>query len=204
MEVAIIALSVGLILAPVWQSLPSGAALGRILAFTLINLVMSFILIIRQLRNAPFNINKTYWRYALTYAVPILPHVVANVALTQFDRVMIDAYIGRSEAGIYSFAYQLGSITTMVWLAINTAWTPWFYRRMEIGDVSAIRLRARQYLWLFTALTVGLILVVQPLVQLFAPPQYQAATGLIPIILGGGYFQMLYSFAWWQKLITRK
>src|SRR5215207_8066860 len=62
---------------------------------------------------------------------PLIPHALANMALSQFDRIMIDQYTGRAEAGIYSFAYQIGSLVFVVWTATNTAWGPWFYARMK-------------------------------------------------------------------------
>ena len=39
-----------------------------------------------------------------------MPHGLSQLLLNQFDRIMIKSIIGSTEAGLYSFAYNVGMI----------------------------------------------------------------------------------------------
>ena len=51
--------------------------------------------------------NKKYWKFGLKYSLPIVPHGISQVLLSQFDRIMIRAIVGNSEAGIYSITQAI-------------------------------------------------------------------------------------------------
>jgi O-antigen/teichoic acid export membrane protein len=167
--------------------------IGRILGYAVIYLLVGGWCLWRLLREGRVLINTTYWRYALALSVPLIPHALSQIMLSQFDRIMIDQYIGRDEAGIYSFAYQLGTLVFVIWTATNTAWAPWFYKHMKEERYAIIRHRIPQYIAGFTAVTLLMILTSPLVVPLIAPAAYQGAIRIVPVIMGGGFFVFLYS-----------
>ena len=58
------------------------------------------------------------------------PHSLANIVLAQFDRIMINSYLGPA-GGIYSYISNIGIILSVIWMSTNNAWVPWFYGEMS-------------------------------------------------------------------------
>lgn len=138
-------------------------------------------------------INWTYVRAMLIFSVPMIPHAVATIILAQFDRIMIDAMVGRFETGLYSYGYQIGLIFYMVMYATNRAWSPWFMEKMNQKHYALLSYRNRQYLHLMVFFT-GLAVLISPfIVKLIAPSEYQSATAITPIIVVSTYFLYLYT-----------
>lgn len=138
--------------------------------------------------------NREFWRYAMVIATPLMFHSLSNVLLDQFDRLMINQYVGRKEAGIYTLAYQFGDISNILWTAANNVWVPWFFRQMERGTFDLIRKRSQQYALAFAALVAGLTIISPLFIRILAPPQYAGAAAIVPVVMATGFFALLYSF----------
>ncbi len=139
-------------------------------------------------------VNKNYWGYALKYSLPIIPHGISQVLLGSFDRIMIANIIGNSQAGIYSFAYNVYAIISVTYSSLDQVWSPWFYERMSQGDREEIRNCADKYALGMALFTLGVMLVSPEIIQLLGTAEYQEAIYItIPIIIGG-FFSYLYSF----------
>lgn len=83
-----------------------------------------------------------YWKYALTYNLPLVPHYLSQIVLNQSDRIMINSLVGSGEAGIYSLAYSAAAILTIVNQSVLNSFNPWLYQKIKdkkyqnIGSVS--------------------------------------------------------------------
>lgn len=188
LEIGAIVLSVILILAS-----GDDKAHGRILGYALVNMGLGLFLLFRLINwTAPYT--PRHWVYALRYSLPVIPHSLANVVLAGFDRVLIERYIGQTEAGIYSVTYQIGTVVMVIWAAANTAWVPWLYQRLNDGQYAIIRQRSRQYIVGFAILT-GILIVSGPLiVRLMTAPTYWDGIRVVPLVMSSGYVTLLYSF----------
>ncbi|MGC3596088.1 oligosaccharide flippase family protein, partial [Enterococcus faecium] len=71
--------------------------------------------------------DKKQWIYALKISLPLIPHSLAKIVLAQFDRIMINSYLGPAAGGIYSYSSNIGIILSVIWMSTNNAWVPWFY-----------------------------------------------------------------------------
>lgn len=169
-------------------------ALAAIVGISVVSFASGLFFLYRRMAAGAKLVFYNAWSYALKYALPLIPHALSGLILAQFDRVLIDRYIGRSQAGLYSFAYQLGEITYMIWIATNSAWVPWFFEKMTQKNYAVIRQRANQYLLGFTAITIAAILAGSFLVQIFGPPDFWQTRAIVPVIIGSQFFLLLYSF----------
>ena len=43
---------------------------------------------------------RDYWRFALAFNIPLIPHYLSSQILNQADRIMIGNMIGKGEAAI--------------------------------------------------------------------------------------------------------
>lgn len=164
--------------------------LGRMLG-TLIPAVLLGIYITAQMfRKARPHYNREFWTYGLKISLPTVPHGLGMLLLAQFDRIMIKKMIGDTEAGLYSFAYNVGMIYQVITNSLDTAWTPWVFEKMEAKDYPTIRRVAKGYTAFVSLGAIALMLISPEIIAILGGAKYTASRYVaIPIVLA-----MFYSF----------
>ena len=66
--------------------------IGRILGTAIPIIIISILVVFFILKNGKKLYDKGYWKYALSIGLPLVPHVISQSLLSQFDRVMIRKY----------------------------------------------------------------------------------------------------------------
>ena len=169
------------------------ADLGRIVATSgSIFLLASFILC-RIWRKAPPRYDRTFWRFGLHYSLPIVPHGLSQILLAQFDRIMISRLVSDSAAGIYSLAGNLLIVVTVITASVGTAWTTWFYARMDKGDHREIQKYALLLAGLFAFLVIGLMALSPELIALLGGEDYMEGRFVAVPMLLSGFLIFLYN-----------
>ena len=168
--------------------------LGRILGSSLPVIITGIILFLYIFTQGKEIINKAYWKYAFIISVPLILHNLAGIINAQFDRIFINKYIGSSEAGIYSFAYNIGMIIDVLWTSTNQAWVPWFLEKMDASDHVAIRKRARNFRDLFTVAYIVILFLSPEIIKIVADKRYWIGLSVVPYIFMAYYFNLMYSF----------
>lgn len=166
-----------------------GRVVGGTLSFALIGMSIYFYI---MLKGRHF-IDYKQWKYALRISLPLIPHSLANIMLAQFDRIMINNYLGPAESGVYSYISNIGIILSVIWVSTNNAWVPWFYGEMNKQDYAKIKKVSNYYLAAFTMISVIVMIVSVDLAKIMAPTKYYSGLPLIIPISLGYFFQFLYS-----------
>ena len=138
--------------------------------------------------------NKHYWKYCLNLTLPLILHGAAGMILSQSDRIMLKKIIGEEAVGIYSVGYSLALVIDLIWGAFNTSWLPYYYEDKKQKKITAILDRSNNYLFVFSSLTMGFILLAPEVFKLLAPAVYWNGIKIIPFIALAYYFNFLYSF----------
>ncbi len=136
--------------------------------------------------------NKKYWKYAVKFNVPLIPHYVSLIILGQSDRIMIKHYCGESDAGIYSFAYQIANMMSVFLSAINGVRVPWSYEKLKDRGYRKLKEVTNYLCVLMGIITVGVALLAPDLVKVFGTSEYEKAIFVIPIVSLGVYFTFIY------------
>lgn len=137
--------------------------------------------------------NKCFWRYALLYNLPLLPHFLSHFILNQSDRIMIGSLCGKSEAAIYSVAYSIAMMMTLVTSAINNAFTPFSYQELKENRILKIKKSSSQLLVLIALLCFFAMAFSPEIIWLFADKSYQSAIWVVPPIAASVFFIFTYS-----------
>lgn len=139
--------------------------------------------------------NKQYIKFGLSYSLPLIPHGVSQLILSQFGKIIIQKKVGNAAAGLYGFAYTIALIPQIVVSSLDTAWGPWFFEKYEKGNIEEIRTRTVQYVALFSAFAGGMFCVAPEIVKLMsiAEPAYWEAVGIVAPAILGIYFTFLYT-----------
>ncbi|MCY6958625.1 lipopolysaccharide biosynthesis protein [Clostridium brassicae] len=167
--------------------------MGRIIAGALITLIYGIVLYFSIIRKGKFSVKKEYWKYALAISLPLIPHSLSGIILSQFDRIMIQKMVGSSATGIYSFAYSIGMILSVVWTALNKAWVPYFFESMKQNKYEDIREKCKYYIGIFSLITFVLIFVSPEVGKLMGSKDFWVGLDLVPVVMAGYFFVFLYS-----------
>jgi O-antigen/teichoic acid export membrane protein len=171
---------------------PNERYLGRILGSAMPMIIIAIVLSASILKKGRTVYEAEYWKYALSIGLPLIPHVVSQSLLSQFDRIMIRNMVNDASSGIYSYIYTICTITYIICTSLDNAWTPWVYIKLKAGDGDNIKAAGRWYTLLFAVLTLGFICVMPELVKLIADESYWPGEDLLIPLSLANYCVFLY------------
>ena len=167
------------------------AALARVFSIALVSVVFGFAFGFRIIQKAHNIFNTKYWRYALGFNLPLIPHYLSTTILSSADRIMIGNMVGKSEAGIYSVAYSIGMVCTLFSQAINQAYLPWLYKRMKKEVYSGISGISNTFLLIMLCILTMIICFAPEVVWIVGSKKYMEAIWAIPPVCGSIFFIFL-------------
>lgn len=166
---------------------------ARVLAMTLVNVALFSSLYISIARKGKKYFCKEYWWYALKFNIPLLPHYLAQVVLSQSDRLMINRYCGPAEAAYYSVAYTLAMVLQIVNTSVSATMNPWIYKSIKNGNVGGIGKVSYVVLGMVAIANLVVVALAPELLRILAPGSYQAAVWVVPPVTVSVYFMFLYN-----------
>lgn len=167
---------------------------ARIFGLCIVELILCLPLFLEQLKKNHHLFNRDYWKYALTFAIPLIPHYLSQVVLNSSDRIMIKDMVGSSEAGIYNLAYSISMIMSLFCTALMQTLEPWMYIKLKKKEGRQIAPIAYSTIAFMAVINIILILVAPEIVTIFAPQTYYDAIWVIPPIAMSVFFLYQYSF----------
>ncbi len=141
-------------------------------------------------------VNFKYWKYALIFNLPLLPHYLSNFVLTQSDRIMIGQLVGDTQAGYYSVSYTISTIIMLLITAINSSLTPYIYKSIDEQNKKQIKTinRVTNLIATLIALLCAAVMLFAPeVIKVFAGERYLDAIYIIPPVATSVYFILVYS-----------
>ncbi|SCJ79980.1 Polysaccharide biosynthesis protein [Anaerotruncus sp. 2789STDY5834896] len=167
---------------------------GRILGFAAPNLLIGFLFLAFYLVKGKTFYNKKFWGFCISFSLPLVFHALSQIVLSQCDKIMLQKYLDNSAVGVYGFTVTFTQILSIIYNALNSTWVPFFYEDTKKELYEKIEKRQKNYIYLFTGLTIGFLLVSQEVIKLLAPSAYWGATSLIPVMVFSIFIVFLYSF----------
>ncbi len=123
----------------------------RILAIGVANTVIaSFLLFIHSKKRNVLTLSrfKIMVSFVFLYGWPIIIQNFSIYAKGQFDRLFLSGMFSNSDLGVYAAAFQLATIVTVIYMAINRALLPYYYEAIKAGAINKANIR-KIYLVLF-------------------------------------------------------
>lgn len=167
--------------------------IGKIIGGGVLNIIVGLFFLIFIIKKGKKLICLEYWKFGLVLGIPLIFHGLGLVVNAQFDRIIINKYLGSSVTGIYSFAYQVGMIVQVLFTSIDQAWNPWFFEKFKANEHDKIKERARTMRNLFTVLYASVLLVSPELIRIVADKKYWDGLYIVPWIFMSYYFVFMYA-----------
>lgn len=165
---------------------------GRIFGSSIPPVLIALFVIFFILKRGREFYKKEYWIYGLAIGLPLIPHVISQSLLSQFDRTMINSMVGASEAGIYSYIYTICTIMAVICTSFDNAWTPWLFLKVNAGKENEVKEASKNYIVFYSMLTMGFMCVMPEISKLIADKSYWSGIDLIVPITLANHFIFLY------------
>ncbi|MBO5239347.1 MAG: oligosaccharide flippase family protein [Lachnospiraceae bacterium] len=132
--------------------------------------------------------------YALTFGIPLIPHLLANMVNGNADRVFIIKLFGENEAGIYSVAYSIGAIALTFADACTDAWTPWYFSETKCKNKEQVNRYLKFYSFTIAMCFFGVMMLAPEIMKIMADETYYTGMPCIKYVALGICFLFLYRF----------
>lgn len=104
---------------------------GYLLGIVISNTIFIPIISILLRKEIEYKISMKYIKESLTYSLPIIPVELIGNINRLIDRYYILIFIGLNGVGIYYIGVQIAGLINLIALAINSAYTPIFFKKYE-------------------------------------------------------------------------
>jgi O-antigen/teichoic acid export membrane protein len=174
-------------------------ALGFLLAQLIINMVYFVYMIFDLKKNGlmEWTIDISILKETLKYSIPLMPHNLSTRIASFASRIFINTSGTLADVGLYSIAMQFANLIDVVQVAVNRAFQPWFYEKLNKNDVrskkEAVNL-SNVLLVLYSLIYMGIGLFSQEVIILMTSDDYTIAWTVIPILVVGFSIKSMYYF----------
>ncbi len=153
---------------------------AKIFSNFLVVSVVGVILLIVISKKCRISFNFDQWKFALTFNLPLLPYYLSQVIFNQSDRLMINKFIGKSEAAIYGVAYSLATVLTFVVTSIHNSYTPWLYQKIDNKDFNLVPKISFWLSFFVGCLLMGIVIFAPEIISVMAGASYIGAIWVVP------------------------
>lgn len=170
---------------------------GRIYGIVLTTVTAGFIsyLTLRKDNLFLFEYNRQYMKDALSFGVPLIPHVLGGFLLLSVDRLVINKELGLEMTGIYMVAVSLGGALHIIFNSINRAYSPWLFGQLkENNQEKKIAIVKNTYVYFIFLILMSFLafFLAPPILKLIVGEKFHQAAGVLPIIVIGQVFWGMY------------
>jgi len=167
--------------------------LGQIWATLLVGFIFSiyFIMVITKYSKLSFKVE--HIKYILSFSVPLIPYALSGIILAQFDRIMINTTMGAEDAGLYSLAYNIGMLLTLVISSTQIALMPDFFKFMNHKEYNRLDLLIKKVFSIIAISALGLVLFAKEIMIILADEKFHSALNVIPVVIVGYVFYGMFT-----------
>lgn len=157
----------------------------RLVSFYLPTTIIGFIVALIAIKQGKTGYNKKYWSYGVHFSFPMMIFTLATQVLYQSDKIMIKWICGNELTAIFALASTVGYIMDILVHAVDNAWRPWLFERLNMKEYSQVRKFWLCLIILMGTLTWITVIIAPELVLFLGGKQYKDAVWLIsPIVCG--------------------
>ncbi len=172
--------------------LKNNRVVARIVGARNVFIMVYFVALISIFYKARGKTKAAYWKYALKFNLPLIPHYLSLHILNHMDRIMISLLDSVSAAGIYSVAYSGASIIKVFWQAINASLIPWTYEKCEKKQYGQLNLLTQLLISVYAVICICFMVLAPEVMRILAPSSYEKGIYVIPSVTAGVFFSSMY------------
>ncbi len=171
--------------------------------------LLSLLMLLPQMRQYRWEIDKKLVRPMLNYALPVLVVGLAGMVNEVIDKILLkyllpDQATAMAELGIYGANFKLGVLMTLFIQMFRYAAEPFFFAEAEKKDAPSLFARVMNYFVVTGLLIFLLVMLYLDLFQYFIGKSFREGIFIVPIILMANLFYgIFFNLSVWYKLTDR-
>ncbi len=165
---------------------------GRILGLVIPSLTIAIFLYWNIRRNSSLKKISQYWRRAVLFNLPLIPHYLTSILMSSADRIMIQQLSTMKNVGLYSVVYTYSSIVLIAFNSINSAYTPFALKAIKKGKINDLKIKTNYVVWICTIAAFCMMILAPEGLIILGGNEYLKAADIAPIILLGIFFSSFY------------
>ena len=172
-----------------WES----RIIGQLFAAIVIA-ILSLILLLKR-NYIKFKFNKSDINYAISFGVPLIPHAIATVGLIVIDRFFLTKIVGIDATGVFTTAYQMGAIISLLTVSFNNAYVPWLFENLNKNNhLFKVKIVKLTYVYFLAIILISFIFIYSfPfLMNLFLGKEFHSIDQYSYLIILGFAFQGMF------------
>ena len=138
-------------------------------------------------------VNKSYWKFTLKFAIPLIPHYLASNLLINADKIMIDVMVNKRAAGIYSIVYTLSMIGSIIWTSINGSLVPYTFDKLDNKEYNDINNISKNIIKIYFVFCLLIVLFAPEIMRILAPSDYYEGVYIMPTVAAGILLSAIYN-----------
>lgn len=158
----------------------SEKGIAKICSNSFVTCTVGLVLFLWLIKHGKKMFEKRYWRFALSFNLPLIPYYLSQVVFNQSDRLMINNICGRGDAAIYGVAYTLAMILTFVVTSIHSSYTPWIFERIDRNELQDNRKVTILLSSGIAFMLLGIIASAPEIIYVMAGERYSSAIWVVP------------------------
>ena len=165
----------------------TGRIIGNVLPIIIIGCIINCLLLYKSRK-----ICVQYWKYAIPFTIPFIPHLLSMYLLGSMDKVMIKQICGSEDLALYSLAYTVGTIISLLVNSMNSAFSPWLAQQLSKQNYNKIKKVSVPYIAIFLFFSVLIVLITPEVLIFLGGSEYANAKSVMPQISAGCLMQFIY------------
>lgn len=137
--------------------------------------------------------NLKLWRQTLVFALPLIPHYLAQHIMTSADTIMLTEIISEESAAIYSVVSNIGKVATVAWSAINVTLIAISFDAFNRRKYTSLRRTVVLLVSAYGAICVGVCALAPEIMMILAPSDYAHGVYAVPPIACVAFICGLYN-----------
>lgn len=133
-----------------------------------------------------------YWKMGISMCIPLIPHFLSQTILNQSDRIMISKMVGGDMAAVYSVAYTIAGVVSIIITSINSSLLPYMYRCLKEHN-SQMEHRINELVVIVAVLCFITMLFGPEFIWVIGGKEYFDGIWVVPSVTVGTYFTFVYS-----------
>lgn len=167
---------------------------AKIIASAAVTVIFGAVLLVCNLRAVEEDkfFDASFGKFAFKYNLQMMPAFISTSFMSQIDRIMIDRMISRDAAAIYSVAYNVAFMISIVSGAINATYNPWLMQKVKNKNFDRVNEIGIAISVALLFVIEGFIFLAPEVVKILAPIEYYEAIYIIPAVAGSTFFTLIY------------
>lgn len=149
-------------------------------------------------------VKKSMIVFAARFSIPLILSTLANQIIATSDKVMITNYCGERDNALYTVAYSVSSMASILWSALNQAWAPWLRDSLSRKEYGRISQFSKLLSGFYIAIIVFLMLIAPEIVLVMGGKQYMESVYVMPPVILSMVFQFFYAYYFEIEYLNEK